>query len=287
MRYSYSTVAARLTALATAVLLLLQTLPASAQAVQSATLNARTEEFSLSVPENPASAVDGLTCRELSEQWFGGSANLLSTDGAETSGTATHSAETFGGTGDTSGNSVEHLSVLSDYFTLRQDDFRTAPDTPLPDTAQMLSVDALPLSETVQSDELSRMEHIRDMEERLNILITDAVVTVRVDESRTLTAADGTITAYAYEWTFYDYDDLRDGEGGNDVSGYGTWHKLTLAPVSTLAADSTLAPDFSGYILVSDEYDESDILGNPRGRNCLIFMVFRLTPAVNSMHWTA
>ena len=59
----------------------------------------------------------------------------------------------------------------------------------------------------------------------------------------------GLIYVTAYEWTFFDYDDLSDDTVTADVSGFGTLHQLTLAP------------DGATYRIVGDVYDESDISG--------------------------
>ena len=74
----------------------------------------------------------------------------------------------------------------------------------------------------------------------------DAVVTAAVLDSAVL---NDLIRVTVYEWTFYDYSDSRGGGIQSDVAGFGTLHRLTLA------ADGT------GYRLLSDAYDESDIDG--------------------------
>lgn len=95
----------------------------------------------------------------------------------------------------------------------------------------------------------NRASAIKTLEERAGISITDAKVTTRYGEEDLVYQEDGTIAAYVYEWTFFDYDDLSDQTENIDVSGYGTYHKITLAETE------------DGYEILSDEYDESDILG--------------------------
>ena len=161
-----------------------------------------------------------LNCHEMSELTFGGreSAELLS--GA-------------GGPGE---------AALADYFSAREAAYRG--------DARLFSGDDWNASSAVAEENELRAESVRDMETRLGLTVLDADVTARIERERTVQNPDGTWTMYVYEWTFFDYDDLADGVGGLDVSGFGTWHIFTV----DIGADGACE-------VLSDEYDESDILG--------------------------
>ena len=166
-----------------------------------------------------AADVQPLNCHEMAALTFGQS------DGAQLLG----------------GNATE--TALSAYFDAREAAYRGDP--------RLLSADDTPdMSKTVAGNNALRAERVREMETRLGFTVLDADVTARVDRERTTRNPDGSWTLYVYEWTYYDYDDLADGEGGLDVSGFGTWHILTVAET----------PDGAMEIL-ADECDESDILG--------------------------
>ena len=160
-----------------------------------------------------------LNCHEMAALWFANQdeAQLLDADGG--------GAE----------------AALSDYFAAREAAFRG--------DMRLLSADE-DMSASVAESAVLRTEQVREMESRLGFNVLDADVTARAERESSTRNADGTLTLYVYEWTFYDYDDLSDGAGGLDVSGFGTWHILTVAE----------RPDGSFEIL-ADEYDESDILG--------------------------
>ena len=155
-------------------------------------------------------------CREMTDLWFGETAALMDWD--------------------------ETGNTVSAYFSDRESAYAHAGE------ARLFS-DA-PASPEVQAESRQREAGVLAMEQALALDITDAAVTVRIDEEHRRVQPDGTVVLYAYEWTFFDYDDLSDGPGGSDVSGFGTWHKLTLAPDGQ-----------GGYVVQSDEYDETDILG--------------------------
>lgn len=162
-----------------------------------------------------------LNCHEMAEVFFGGR------DEAQLLGASDSPEE----------------AALSDYFTAREAAYRG-------DTRLLSGGGDWNASAAVSDSNELRAAQVRDMERRLGINVLDADVTTRVDRAETVRNPDGTLTLYVYEWTFYDYDDLADGVGGQDVSGFGTWHILTVRG----------RPDGSCEIL-SDEYDESDILG--------------------------
>ena len=163
----------------------------------------------------------GLNCHEMTELWFEDiqTAALLE-----------------------SGKSDAPEKVVSAYFSLREADYPG-------DRAILLSDDDISVSDAVRQCEQQRAGRIKAMQKRLNVIITDAEVTLRIEQDRSIYGSDGTVILYAYEWTFFDYDDLSDGVGGSDVSGYGTEHKITLSKTD------------NGYQILSDEYDESDLLG--------------------------
>ena len=133
-------------------------------------------------------------------------------------------------------------AALSDYFAARESAYRGE--------MRLLSAETPDMSASVAENNNQRIEGLREMEARLHMTVLDADVTTRIERGRTTRNPDGTLSMYVYEWTFYDYDDLSDGEGGLDVAGFGTWHILTMSE----------RPDGSFEIL-SDEYDESDLFG--------------------------
>ncbi len=159
-----------------------------------------------------------LNCHEMAALWFDNQdeAQLLdASDGAE--------------------------AALSDYFAAREAAYRG--------DMRLLSADESGMSEAVAANNALRMERVGEMEDRLGFTVLDADVTTRIERESTVRNPDGTLTLCVYEWTFYDYDDLSDGQGGLDVSGFGAWHILTVAE----------GPN--GCEILSDEYDESDVLG--------------------------
>ena len=167
---------------------------------------------------------EGRTAREMADLWFGGGAILRDLQDADIN------------------NNINN--ILGEYFTLRESEY-------LDGAARLESVD-MPVSGAVLNENADRENLIETMQDRLNINITDAVVKIDPDSVQMIESGENNnLILYCYEWTFFDYDDLRDGEGGQDVTGYGSWHKITLAPDE----------NNNNYIILSDEYDESDILG--------------------------
>lgn len=153
-------------------------------------------------------------CHDLSEEWFGSDGSDSSVLELETV-TVTNSS----------------LSELLDtYSAARAADFSGIQ----------------PAGDGLFSLEQDRSALIADLEQRINAVITDASVTSFVTDL--LETKTGYI-ATVYEWTFFDYDDLSDGEGGSDTAGFGTEHVITFA--------YNAAGDLE---LVSDEYTESDVL---------------------------
>ena len=161
----------------------------------------------------------GLNCHEMTELWFGRAAtSLLNAN---------------------SSNTPEE--IVSAYFAVRESAF--------PGSTHLLSAQNITISNEVQIENIQHTQAIQTMQERLNIIITDADVTTRILKDYTIYADNGLIIIYVYEWTFYDYDNLADGIGGSDVSGYGTYHKITLSA------------EGDSFRIMSDEYDETDIFG--------------------------
>ena len=163
----------------------------------------------------------GKNCHEMTELWFGNTRTATLLEMGEIS---------------------TPEAVVSAYFSLREADYPG-------ERALLFSSEDVSVSETVREYGQQRAESIQEMQKRLNMTITDAEVTLRIDQDRSVYNEDGTVILYAYEWTFFDYDDLSNGVGGNDVSGYGTEHKITLSQSD------------DGYQILSDEYDESDLFG--------------------------
>ncbi len=172
-------------------------------------------------------------CHSMTEEWFG----------AEYTEGPVIMEPALGGT-KTKGEDFN--KILSDYFTEREDDYKEEPDgfgTIRP------AASGMNISEQVAEERLLRTEQIGILQEKAGIRITDAKVTALYGEEDIIRNEDGTITMYVYEWTFYDYDDLSDDVAATDVSGYGTYHKITLQEIDGI------------YQIISDEYNEQDVLG--------------------------
>lgn len=111
-----------------------------------------------------------------------------------------------------------------------------------------------------QSD---RAAQITELEQRIHAIITDAAVTTLVTD---VEETEGGYVATVFEWTFFDYDDLADGEGGSDTAGFGTEHKMTFlydeAGLLTLVDDRYVESDvLTGEIPTQSAYDEAEVLG--------------------------
>lgn len=124
-------------------------------------------------------------------------------------------------------------SALDAYFSVREAQFTGG-------GIATYSADGLMAGET------DRSALIEELSQRINALILDAEVSHFITELEEL---ENGYRATVYEWTFFDYDDLADGVGGSDTAGFGTTHQITLEY------------DAAGeLVLVSDEYQESDVL---------------------------
>lgn len=103
------------------------------------------------------------------------------------------------------------------------------------------------ISDNVLNTEKMRKIGLDTFWKSLNIKVTDADHNIRIDKVEK--APNGTYTAYAYEWTFYDYDDL-DTEGTViNVSGFGVEHIILIQNAD---GEPTI---------IEDKYDESDRSG--------------------------
>ena len=131
--------------------------------------------------------------------------------------------------------------VVSAYFSIREADFTG--------TINSISAKSVPISAKVRREMRQRTKGIANYQEELNLTITDAEVTAKIEEDRVIYNADGTVTIDAYEWTFFDYEWLDNSVTRTDVSGFGTNHKIMLSKSD------------KGYTIFSDEYDESDLFG--------------------------
>ena len=100
-------------------------------------------------------------------------------------------------------------------------------------------------SEKLKKETLDRLYN----NSNANIKILDADVTVKFDKDNIVIHEDESMDIYAYVWVFFDYDDLSNNDENSDTSGYGTYHKLTFEKTE------------SGYELLQDEFDESDLFG--------------------------
>ena len=174
------------------------------------------------LPVNASAQHDGSVenCRAMAEAWFGDGSNEVSLQSSEVP-----------------------VDVIESYFTVREADVADG------GSVRLHSADPLSISESVEKENSARERNLRLWQELHTMQITDAVVNWFLDADHIAYGKDGTIVLYVYEWTFFDYDDLKDGPGGCDVSGFGTNHRITLSPSS------------EGYIITSDEYDERDITG--------------------------
>ena len=101
-------------------------------------------------------------------------------------------------------------------------------------------------SKSVDNIEEARRKGMMDFCKKLNIHIMEADHNIRIDEVK---KDDDSYTVFAYEWMFYDYDDL-DTEGVVvNTAGFGVEHILTLVL------------DESKYVVANDVYDESNRSG--------------------------
>lgn len=131
-----------------------------------------------------------------------------------------------------------YQQALFIYFEYRETDFKGG-------NTELSSSNVLK-SEQVSSFEKARTAAVSKINNNGILAILDADVSVRVAH----TSAEGNLLSVtAYEWTTLYYDDLSDPEQKTDVSGFGTLHQMTL---------SYNGSDFS---IISDSYDERDILG--------------------------
>lgn len=177
------------------------------------------------VPAAPKAGVPAENCHSLSEAWFGPDSAAAQRRTAPVADPAAR-------------------ALLDAYFQTRAYSFtaRTLPE-------ETEGVGGLALSSTVRAQTQDCLNGIAALEQNAKISITDAEVTTLYDQEHVLIGADGTVTVFAYEWTFFDYDDLRSPAAERDVSGFGVSHKLVLRPGS------------GGFTVEADEYDASDILG--------------------------
>ena len=169
----------------------------------------------------PAESTSAQNCHTMTQQWFG--------DKPETR---------------LPGSVGSRVSeTLANYFTVRENSYKE-------NAAVRGAVPTMGLcSSAVQKETAQRTVAILDFEKRVGINILDAESTIRYEEDYIRHNEDGTVTVYLYEWTFFDYDDLSDNVQTVDVSGYGVYHKVTLEAVCET------------YSILTDEYDESDMLG--------------------------
>ena len=137
-------------------------------------------------------------------------------------------------------NAISRLCF--DYFTARERAFYC-------DTESISgSFAAFPAADAPKEENIIRSEAIKAFEERTGTEIIDACSAVFYDEDHVIDAADGSVTLFAYEWTFWDYRSAGS-DGPADVSGFGVYHKLTFSR------------EGGECRLLLDEYDCSDIFG--------------------------
>ena len=160
-------------------------------------------------------------CHSLTEQWFG-------------------DREERGSVKGNVGSEVEQL--ISEYFSLREEAVAGKPVT-------RSCLKEIGMSSTVLENFDARTKGMNDFQLSANVEITDAEITTFTDGEHYILHTGGMITAYVYEWTFFDYDDLRDSEETTDVSGYGVYHKICIKKQE------------GKHKILSDEYDESDFSG--------------------------
>ena len=129
--------------------------------------------------------------------------------------------------------------VVSAYFSIREADFTG--------TINSISAKSVPISAKVRREMRQRTKGIANYQKELNLAITDAEVTAKFEKSQIIQNKDGTVTLYAYEWTFVDYEQEIDSVIWRDIFGFGTDHKIVLSM------------NGSQYMIMSDEYDEADL----------------------------
>ena len=182
-------------------------------------------------PLSPAAAAmetDALThgqsSVELTQEWFATQAGVVAEDEAI---------------------DAKWKLVLDEYTKKREADLsgRLSLCEPFGYASGQMSLD----QSAVAQEDKERAYRLEKMQERLNISIKDAKTTVVVQNAE---EQNGLWVIDLYEWTFFDYDDLDDGQAKTDVSGFGVTHRLTLKETEA-----------GGYELLEDCYDEGALTG--------------------------
>ncbi len=178
-------------------------------------------------------------CHTLTEEWFGSANQAENNTSVSPTRPATKSAP--------SNTSID--DIIDAYFTERETELITSSQEQIPQPKKKSAAAPLVSSESVNEEAIERAEGMKEFQSRTEIQITDAEITATLDKDHVIQNEDGTITVYVYEWTFFDYDDVNDDIVTTDVSGFGVYHKITLQKNN------------NSYIVILDEYDESDLSG--------------------------
>ena len=147
----------------------------------------------------------------------------------------------------------EDLSIpLASYFAAREDAFT--------DDAETRGAALVPeyCTSTVQWEAALRNEYIRAMERNLFISIVDAENVFLSNDEYGYLNEYGTVTAYIYEFTFFDYIDLLNAAAGPDYTGCGVMHKFTFEKVDgsyQIVDDNYVEPYIGYYTVEKAEYD--------------------------------
>lgn len=109
--------------------------------------------------------------------------------------------------------------------------------------------DTYSLTACVEAQSGDWLKALAHFEAEADMRITDAVTSTFTDKASVRNNNDGTVTAYVYEWTFIDYDDLSDDATATDVMGFGLTHKVTMQEKD------------GSIVILADEYNAKDVFG--------------------------
>ncbi len=135
--------------------------------------------------------------------------------------------------------------TIDQYFDFREDVLSKS----TADSKQLtLDSSNLLVSRAVSETEISRSGAVQNLAKYHNVYVVDCQNETNV--TKVVQKTPTQVVANVFEWTWLQYND---GQGGPiDLMGYATEHCITLEE-----------QDNGQYLIVSDCYDESDILGVP------------------------
>lgn len=201
-------------------------MPAYASNLASISTDSSLEELSKSnipLQGNDFENHNAENCHQMTEKWFSDKqANTLSCEKCPT----------------------EIGNALNAYFSSRETGIKEKHKQSKPSKLYVLS-------DELECEAETSANRFALFESNAGILVTDAQTTVFYDNDHIVYNKDHTISVFAYEWTFFDYTDKTSKTADSDVSGYGIYHKITVADEKV---DNRIQ-------ILTDEYDASDIFG--------------------------